>query len=82
MVTVWDGEERRTEDRATIYEQLGELRVRVTHIETSLAKIDHISSQLDTYLEQGKGIAKFMQVLFYIIGPIVAAGYWLKDHLK
>lgn len=78
----WDGTDRRSEDRSTIYEQLGELRVRVTHIEESLDKLDHVSEQLDSFVKQGKGIGKMLQVLFYVVGPLVAGLYWIKDHLK
>lgn len=78
----WSGEERRSEERSTIYEQLGELRVRVTHIEESLNKLDHVSAQLDSFVKQGQGIGKMLQVLFYVVGPLVAGLYWIKDHLK
>lgn len=82
MSLEWDGQERRREDRKTIYEELGELRVRVTHIETSLSKIDHISETLDTYVKQGQGIAKMMQILFYVVGPAIAAFVWMRDNIK
>jgi hypothetical protein len=79
----WDGtHERRREERKTVYEQLGELRVRVTHIEESISKIDHISEQMDTLLKQGQGIANLAKVLFYVVGPITALIYWVKDHVK
>ena len=79
----WTGtQERRKDDRSSIYEQLGELRVRVTHIESSIAKIDHVSDQMETLIKQGQGIAGLMKVLFYVIGPIIAAIYWVKDHVR
>lgn len=86
----WDGNERReskdvslTEsERARIFTELGELSVRVSHIEESLAKLDKVSEQLDNYLTQGKGIAKMLQILFYIVGPLVAALYWIKEHVR
>lgn len=78
----WDGTERRGEDRSTLHQQLGELQVRVALIETSIAKLDHVSEQLDTFLKQGQGVTKFLQVLFYIVGPLVASIYWIKDHVK
>lgn len=82
-MTTWDGQiERRKEERKSVYEELGELRVRVTHIETSLVKIDHISEQLDTFLKQGQGVAQMLKILFYVVGPLVGAIYWLKDHLR
>lgn len=79
----WDGKrERRQEERKSVYEQLGELRVRVTHIESSIAKIDHVSDQMETLIKQGQGIAGLMKILFYVVGPIVAGIYWIKDHVR
>ena len=80
---IWTGQnERRKDDRSSIYEQLGELRVRVTHIESSIAKIDHVSDQMETLIKQGQGIAGFMKILFYVVGPLVACVYWIKDHVR
>ena len=86
----WDGTNRRQQvdeqlidtERARIFKELGELSIRVTHIETSLDKLDKVSDQLENYLTQGKGIAKMLQILFYVIGPLVAAIYWIKEHVK
>lgn len=82
MADEWDGTERRTEERATIYEQLGELRVRVAHIEKSISKLDKVSDQLDTFSKQSQGVVNLFRVLIYIGGPITALVYWLKDNLR
>lgn len=79
----WDEKtERRVEERMAMAQQLGALEVRVAHIEKSLDKLDHVSEQLDNFVKQGQGIGKLLQVLFYIVGPIVAAIYWIKDHVR
>lgn len=78
----WEGPDRRQLDQANIYEQLGELRIRVTHIEKSLDKLDKVSSQLDDFTKQAHGVMWVMRGLFYVVGPLVAAFYWIKDHVK
>ena len=81
----WDGAERRTEERTTIYEQLGELRVRLTHVEDALTDMKEIKNDITdvkNLLQQGKGIAKMLQILFYVVGPLVAAIYWIKEHVR
>lgn len=85
MTREWNGEERRSENRASLYEKVGALEVRVSHIEKSMQKLDDIDGKLDALtgiLSQGKGVAKTLQILFYVVGPLVAAGYWVKDHLR
>ena len=69
-------------DLPELFQELGELRVRVAHIEEALEKLDKVSTQLDSFLTQSKGVAKTLQILFYIIGPAIAAIYWIKDHVK
>lgn len=71
-----------THELSELFKELGELRVRVAHIEEALDKLDKVSSQLDAFVTQSKGVAKTLQILFYLIGPIVAAVYWIKDHVK
>jgi hypothetical protein len=70
------------EDLGNLYKELGELRTRVAHIETSLETLQKISDQLDTFLKQGQGVLTLLRFLFYIIGPAVAAIYWIKEHVK
>lgn len=82
MAEEWDNTERRTLDHAHIYQQLGELQVRVSHIETSLDKLDRVSQQLDDFTKQAHGVMWVLRGLFYIVGPIVAAMYWIKDHVR
>jgi hypothetical protein len=85
MEEKWGGEERRQEDRKTVYEQLGELRVRMTHIEDAVADFKEMKEDVHTIKElltQGEGAVKVLKLLFIIIGPIVLAGYWIKDHLR
>ena len=78
----WDTmTERRQDDKQSLYEQLGELRVRVTHIENSLAKLDKVSNQLDDFIKQASGVVWLVRGLFYIVGPTVAAYFWLKEHV-
>lgn len=81
----WKGDERRKEDRKSVYEQLGELRVRMTHIEDAIGDFKEMKSdvhQIKELLTQGKGAAKLVQILFLVIGPLVLAMMWIKDHFK
>lgn len=81
MSDIYDGKLDRR-DQSSLYRELGELHVRVAHIEESIAKLDKVSEQLDAFMKQGKGIAKMFQILFYVIGPLVAVGYWIKEHVR
>lgn len=66
----WTGQERRTESH-----ELTELRAEFKTLQADVHEIKEL-------LTQGKGAVKVLQLLFYIGGPIVMVGYWIKDHLK
>ncbi len=80
-MTEWN-EKTDRRDQSSLYRELGELHVRVAHIEESIAKLDKVSEKLDTFLAQGKGIAKMLQILFYVVGPLVGVIYWIKEHVR
>lgn len=76
---------RSSEDDLTLRERICSLEVRMKHIEQGVGKLSDIEEKIDAMtniLSQGKGAAKLLQIMFYVVGPLVAAGYWIKDHLK
>ena len=59
----------------------------VTHAELKPVcdRLERIEEKLDTLYEvwmQAQGGAKFAKFLFFVIGPIVGAIWWLRDHIK
>ena len=74
----WAGEERRS---CTVCMETG----RLAEIEAKLADIEELKQDVKDVkklLEQGKGAVKVFQILFYVIGPLVAAVYWIKEHVR
>lgn len=58
---------------------------RLAEIEAKLQDLDELKQDVKDVkrlLEQGKGAVKVFQILFYVIGPIVAAMYWIKEHVR
>lgn len=70
------------EDAPELFGRLGVLETEVAHIKTSLDNLDKISQQLDTFMKQQQGAARLIQLIFYVLGPLVAAIYWIKEHVK
>lgn len=66
----WTGQDRRAADH-----EIAALRAEFKTLQSDVSEIKEL-------LTQGKGAVKILQILFYIGGPIVMAGYWIKDHLK
>lgn len=38
--------------------------------------------EIKMMLQQGKGAIVAIKLLFFIVGPVVAAAYWIKDHVR
>lgn len=80
----WDGIERRTEDRKSVYEQLGELRVRMTHIEDAVQNFSKMKDDLHTIkelMQQAKGAFTALKTLAMVVAPVVAVVTWIITHV-
>lgn len=78
------GPERRKEGRANIYAELGELKVRLAHIEHGFEEFTELKNTVDDIkdiLTQSKGAVRILQIALGIVGPIVLGIYWIKDHI-
>ena len=74
----WHGEERRSNFCCTESSRLEAL-------ERKLSDLDELKSdvkEVKKLLEQGKGMARLLQLLFYVVGPVIAAAYWIKEHVR
>ncbi len=38
--------------------------------------------ELLSLLERSKGVFSFLRIVLWVGGPLVAFGYWVKDHIK
>lgn len=74
----YQGEERRSNFCCTEAKRL-------TALESKLDDLDELKQdvkEVKKLLEQGKGMARLLQLLFYVVGPIIAAAYWIKEHVR
>lgn len=58
---------------------------RLTEIEAKLADMQELKDDVKAIkmlLEQGKGMARLLQIVFYVVGPLIAAVYWIKEHVR
>jgi hypothetical protein len=69
----WDGIDRRA--HTPIEERMGALEARMTHLDATL------KGMTDAWM-QIQGVVKFFKMCFFVCGPIIAAMYWIKEHVK
>jgi hypothetical protein len=55
---------------------------RLEQIERDISEIKASVKTMTDAWTQTQGAAKLARLLFFVIGPLVLAGYWIKDHLK
>lgn len=85
----WDGvTERRQEDRKTVYEQLGELRVRMTHIEEAVETFGKMRDDLHAIkelMQQAKGFFTAVKGIVIYTGPVIVGAIatitWIVSHV-
>lgn len=80
----WHGEDRRqySEELNRIWEVLRKLETAIDHYEKEREELRPKIDEVLDILTQSKGIFKAFRFLVYIVTPIGAALYWIKDHVK
>jgi hypothetical protein len=74
----WQGDERRSNLCCTEVSRLETLERKLGDLDEMRADVKEVKK----LLEQGKGMARLLQILFYVVGPVVAAIYWIKEHVR
>lgn len=55
---------------------------KLNELQQELAALQKDVQEIKELLQQGKGMARMLQILFYVVGPVVATIYWIKDHVR
>lgn len=58
------------------------LDTRLKALEVNMEKLEESISELLKVLQQGQGAVNTLKVLFYVMAPLGALIYWVKDHVK
>ena len=80
----WNGEERRTADSGNFHQQLGELRVRMAHIEEAVKNFSAMKDDLHSIkelLQQARGGIAVLRTVFMWVAPIGAFITWMATHV-
>jgi len=60
----------------------GGLEDRVKHFEEKVQALSNDVHEIKNVMLQIEGVIKFFKLLFWVGAPLVAIGYWIKDHVK
>ena len=66
-----------------------DLCIEITKMQVKIEELEKEMIEIKTYVramyelwQHGIGVFKFIKFIFYVVAPIMAALYWIKDHVK